>query len=147
MNCNVPIAAPAQPLHSEWYRTVNWVLLGLSLYAVLLPFISPSLAKVLPPALTTCWYHARTGKPCPFCGITRDFRRFTAGDFVQAKRFNALSLPLFLLCLFELGWRIALLWGLAKSKPLLCLIGLDLLWHLAVAVALAFLYFSAFSSS
>ncbi|MCS7211109.1 MAG: DUF2752 domain-containing protein [Chloroherpetonaceae bacterium] len=115
----------------EGVRVVNWVLLLLCVYGLCFPRLSPQLAKVFP-ALSTCWYQARTGKPCPFCGITRDWQQLTAGNFMRAKRLNAMSLPLFLLCIVEIVWRTALLAGLMRTLCLKRWITLDLLVHAAL---------------
>lgn len=125
----------------EAYRIANWVLLLLSLYALCFPLLSPQLAKFFPAAISTCWYHARTGTPCPFCGITRDIGRFTVGDFVQAKRLNALSLPFFFLFIFELLWRALLLFSALRHLPILRLIGIDIGAHAMFASAILFLTF------
>lgn len=145
MNHNFSVLSLSKPCQiGEWHRIANWVLLSLSLYALCFPMISPLLAKPFP-ALATCWYQARTGKPCPFCGITRDFGRFTAGDFVQAKRLNALSLPFFLLFVFELFWRALLLFSPLQRLPSPRLIAFDVAAHCAFALATLFLYLAASS--
>lgn len=123
----------------EAYRITNWVLLLLSFYALCFPLLSPQLAKFFPAAISTCWYHARTGKPCPFCGMTRDIGRFTVGDFVQAKRLNVLSLPFFFLFIFELLWRAALLFSALRHLPLSHLIGIDICMHAMFAATILFL--------
>jgi len=124
----------------ETYRVVSLVLLLLSGYALIFPFVSPLLAKAFP-SLSHCWYQARTGLPCPFCGITRDFGRYTAGDFVQAQRMNRLSLPLFFCCVGELFWRMALVLFLPHIRLPYRLIWLDLVIHFVLCTALVFLYF------
>lgn len=125
----------------EAYRIANWVLLLLSLYALCFPRLSPQLAKFFPAAISTCWYHARTGKPCPFCGMTRDIGRFTVGDFVQARQLNALSLPFFFLFIFELLWRALLLFSALRHLPILRLIGIDIGMHALFVLTTLFLSF------
>ncbi len=128
-------------LHAAWesYRVVSLVLLVLSGYALIFPFVSPLLAKVFP-SLSRCWYQARTGQPCPFCGITRDFGRYTVGNFVQAQRMNRLSLPLFFCFIGELCWRMALVLVLPHIQRLYRLIWLDTTIHFVLCIVFVFLY-------
>ncbi len=128
-------------LHAAWesYRVVSLVLLALSGYALIFPFVSPLLAKVFP-SLSHCWYQVRTGQPCPFCGITRDFGRYTVGDFVQARRMNRLSLLLFFCLIGELCWRMALVLVLPHIQRLYRLIWLDTTIHLVLCMVFVFLY-------
>lgn len=142
MNRSVLVSSSKPYPLSEWYRVANWVMLSLSLYALCFPALSPVLAKPFP-ALSTCWYQARTGKSCPFCGMTRDIGRFTAGDFVQAKRLNALSLPFFFLFIFELFWRATLIFSPLKRLPAQRLIGFDVGAHVLFALGTFFLYLSS----
>ncbi len=128
-------------LHAVWesYRVASLVLLVLSGYALIFPFVSPLLAKVFP-SLSHCWYQARTGQPCPFCGITRDFGRYTVGDFAQAQRMNRLSLPLFFCCIGELCWRMALVFFLPYIRQPHRFIWLDTTIHFVLCMVFVFLY-------
>jgi hypothetical protein len=69
------------------------------------------------PALRLCGFHWLTGRPCPFCGLTRAMFELAKGHWAAALGLNALS-PLAMLMLFSLFWNIparARLWtfGLA----------------------------------
>lgn len=57
------------------YRTINLVILGFLLYALVFTFVSPLMEKLFP-TLWRCHYMAITGKPCPFCGLTEDMRNY-----------------------------------------------------------------------
>ncbi len=57
------------------YRTVNMVILGLLLYALVFSLISPFMEELFP-GLWRCHYRAITGRPCPFCGLTGDMRSY-----------------------------------------------------------------------
>jgi len=61
------------------YRTVNLVLLGLLLYSVLFPLISPCMERVFP-SVWRCHYRAVTGRRCFFCGLTGDLEAFLRGE-------------------------------------------------------------------
>ena len=51
------------------------MILGLLLYIAVFALVSPLLGRTVP-ALFCCHYKARTGEPCPFCGLTGDMRRY-----------------------------------------------------------------------
>lgn len=52
------------------YRTINIVILCISIFILLLPVVLSMLEKISP-VLTRCPYLELTGKPCPLCGGTR----------------------------------------------------------------------------
>ena len=62
------------------YIIINNTFLGINIYIILLPIISPIMQRILP-NLWQCAYLAHTGKPCPFCGITRDFSSIISLEF------------------------------------------------------------------
>jgi len=67
------------------------------------------------PALRLCGFHWLTGRPCPFCGLTRAMFELAKGHWAAAIGLNALS-PLAMLMLFSLFWSNPLrsrLWTLA----------------------------------
>lgn len=41
-----------------------------------------------------CAYLARTGSPCPTCGLTRGLAALAHGQFARAERYNQNSVPL-----------------------------------------------------
>ena len=62
------------------YRVANWVALGLAVYCLLLPLISPVMGRLLPGIWGRCAYQEMTGRPCPLCGLTRAFKDLARGD-------------------------------------------------------------------
>ena len=67
------------------YSVVSLTSLFLCLYCLLLPLISP-LMDQLCPDLWQCAYLNVTGRPCPLCGVTRDFDDLLSGSFTALKR-------------------------------------------------------------
>jgi hypothetical protein len=55
------------------------------------------------PVFQLCGFHWLTGRPCPFCGLTRAMFALAKGQWAGALRFNGLS-PLALAMLFSLFW-------------------------------------------
>jgi hypothetical protein len=55
------------------------------------------------PAVRLCGFHWLTGRPCPFCGLTRALFALAKGHWREAVHFNALS-PLGFAMLFALFW-------------------------------------------
>ena len=82
-------------------ETGNWrnFLARLALAALL----AAILWRSAPPhaAFGLCGYHWLTGRPCPFCGLTRAVFALAKGHWTQAVHLNALS-PLGLAMLFGL---------------------------------------------
>jgi hypothetical protein len=55
------------------------------------------------PAVRLCGFHWLTGRPCPFCGLTRALFALAKGNWREAVHFNLLS-PLGFAMLFALFW-------------------------------------------
>jgi hypothetical protein len=55
------------------------------------------------PRFQLCGFHWLTGRPCPFCGLTRAMFALAKGHVAQAVHFNALS-PLAAAMLLSLFW-------------------------------------------
>lgn len=55
-------------------------------------------------AFPLCGYHWLTGRPCPFCGLTRAMLALLAGRWSDALRLNALT-PLAVAMILALVWR------------------------------------------
>lgn len=85
------------------YKIVCITILLLFLYLLSLPLISPFMSRILPD-IWQCAYHAGTGKPCPFCGITRDISNLLMGNTENADR-NLLSIYCLFLIFFEISFR------------------------------------------
>jgi len=67
-----------------------------------------ALASFTPPAeprLRLCGFYWLTGRPCPFCGMTRALFALAKGHWSEALHFHALS-PLGMLLLLSLFWQI-----------------------------------------
>lgn len=90
------------------YRTLNLVLLGLLLYALAFPLISPAMERAFP-SLWRCHWKAATGEECPFCGLTRG-----AGEFLESGGIppegNPLLRPLIIGYAFALPARALFTW-------------------------------------
>jgi hypothetical protein len=55
------------------------------------------------PVFQLCGFHWLTGRPCPFCGLTRAMFALAKGQWAGALRFNGLS-PLGFAMLCSLLW-------------------------------------------
>lgn len=55
------------------------------------------------PIIQLCGFHWLTGRPCPFCGLTRALFALGKGQWAGALRFNVLS-PLAFAMLLSLFW-------------------------------------------
>jgi hypothetical protein len=64
-----------------------------------------ALRSFTPPALHVCPFHWLTGRPCPFCGLTRAAFELANGHWRTALAFNALS-PLAFTMIFAALWKI-----------------------------------------
>lgn len=109
------------------YRTVNLVLLGFLLYLLVFPLVSPFMEKIAP-SVWKCHYRALTGRPCPFCGLTGDMRRYLSGGGMETPVNSRFP---FLLKLFagELVLRIFLTAGSFRWRRLYLLDGaVHLVW-------------------
>lgn len=65
-----------------------------------------ALALLSPPAtpFSVCGFHWLTGRPCPFCGLTRGLFALAHGRWAEASHLNALT-PLAFAMLFTLFWK------------------------------------------
>ena len=86
------------------YLAVNWAAAGLLLYALLLPFISSYCAAWFP-SLWRCPFAVLTGRPCPLCGLTRDFGALWRGD-LHRENLNPMALPLLFGAVIEILFRL-----------------------------------------
>jgi hypothetical protein len=75
---------------------ISWMIAGLGMsLAVGASFLltAESAAGILPP----CESRIADGRPCPLCGMTTGFIHISRGRFDEARRANAMSLPLYAL--------------------------------------------------
>ena len=86
------------------YRAANWAAAGLLVYALLLPAVSGCFEAWFP-SLWRCPFAVLAGRPCPFCGLTRDFGALWRGD-LRGERLNPLAVPLFAAVIVELLFRL-----------------------------------------
>lgn len=117
------------------YRVISIVILGLCLYAFLLPLISPLMEKMLP-GIWVCPFLRITGRECPFCGITRGVTSLYRLNFDNA---SIISMIVFLLVLVETALRtmvILTVGGLSK-KSVKGIIITDVVYHTLLVVLTA----------
>ncbi|MBI9062548.1 MAG: DUF2752 domain-containing protein [Marinilabiliaceae bacterium] len=123
------------------YRLFQWFAIG----ALMLVLFYPIVIKE-GWLYATCPFVGSVKNPCPSCGLTTGWLELYGGHFSSVAQANRHSLPLILLVVLQLVWRIILLIKLSQIKhPLLidglvsgCLIVflagpycLDLIWWLA----------------
>ncbi|KER09788.1 MAG: hypothetical protein HY22_09430 [[Candidatus Thermochlorobacteriaceae] bacterium GBChlB] len=123
---------------SSTYRAVNLTIFGLCIYALTLPVFSPMLSRAFPD-VWRCAYYSATGKPCVFCGMTRDFERLTVGDLAREHRRNALSLPVFTGLFAELFWRVIAFVVALRVTNVVRVVQLDLAVHAALLIGFLFI--------
>lgn len=78
------------------------ILIILTLFLLMIEFVP-----------VTCVLQRVTGISCPSCGMTRAFYSILSFDFVQAFRYNILSIPLFIFIIFSI---IMLLYEIITGK-------------------------------
>lgn len=94
----------------EKYKNFNITIILLTLLFILIPFLTFITKSLIPNSydLLRCPYYKLTGNPCPFCGITTDFKNFLLGKLFVHK-YNIMSTPLFFYGIFELFFRMVLI--------------------------------------
>lgn len=128
----------------EKYKSFNITIILLTLLFILVPFLAFITKSIIPNTydLLRCPYYKLTGNPCPFCGITTDFKNFLFGNLFVYK-YNILSVPLFLSGIFELFFRMTLIKHSNKTN---CkLIHKDILLH-SILLSILTLYIVLFFS-
>jgi len=109
------------------YSIINIVLTGLIIYLLLLPLISPFMDKIFPD-IWQCQYLRITGKECPFCGLTRDFR-----DIIHLSGrtpHNHFAVLFFVFCVGEVFLRTAVSFAILKKKSLNDVIRIDIIYNI-----------------
>ncbi|WP_304944335.1 DUF2752 domain-containing protein [Vallitalea guaymasensis] len=110
----------------------NWVFLGILVYFICLPLITPIMVKIMPD-LWICPYQKYTGKECPFCGVTTDlYRLFRNPQMLgNIKNFkNPVSLIALVLGLLEFQYRIIILITVQKIKRIKGIFITDIIIHI-----------------
>lgn len=82
------------------YLIFNITILGWIVFFAVQPFLSPVVSNLFP-GLWECSYFRLTGRPCPFCGISRDLRGIINGQVFQ----NGLTPLIVFFAVFELIFR------------------------------------------
>ena len=120
---------------SSWrtYRIINWVILGLMLYLLSLPFLSPLFEKCFPSVWGVCVYRELSGQMCPLCGMTRAVGAVLRGDFHRAVLLNPLSIFAVLFILSEVIFRAVLLCLHISRRFRSLLVRADVFAHLLLA--------------
>lgn len=97
------------------YRLFQWLAIG----ALVLVLFYPILIDV-GWMEATCPFNGSVKNPCPSCGLTTGWIELYGGHFSSVVQANRHSLPLILLVVLQLVWRIILLIKLPQIKhPLL----------------------------
>lgn len=65
----------------------------------------------------TCWSHAIFGIQCPGCGLTRSFTAMARGEVRTAFLLNPCGPLLFILCCFQIPYRIVAYLNVGQSIP------------------------------
>ncbi len=115
------------------YRFVNWVIFGLMLYLLSLPFLSPMFEKCFPRVSGVCLYREFSGHPCPLCGMTRAVGAVLRGDFHRAVSLNPLSIFAVLFILSEVIFRVVLLCLNISRRSWPLLVRADIFAHVLLA--------------
>jgi len=125
---------------SSWrtYRIINWVALGLVLYLLFLPFLSPLFEKCFPSVWGVCVYRELTGQPCLLCGMTRAVGAILRGDFHRAILLNRLSIFAVLFILSEVIFRALLLCLHISRRFWSLLVNMDIFAHVLLVGFLVF---------
>ena len=122
------------------YDIVQKILLGYTLYLFLLPVITPYMKKAVP-LIWQCQYTKVTGKPCPFEGMTSDFKEIIQHGLNKEITNNLLSIPIFIFLIFEVFWRVFLIGDLKKVdiNRVKKIIVFDIFIHLVFLIYIIFL--------
>jgi uncharacterized protein DUF2752 len=104
--------------------------------SVLLGFVF--LPVSLHPRFSVCGFLWLTGRPCPFCGLTRAMSCLLKGEITQALAFHPLSpLVLFAILMTLLGGPLQMVWERVGWRTL-SKEGLQLFWRVSLPVFLAY---------
>lgn len=116
--------------HSTYY-IINLVLIGLLLYLLFLPAISPIMSQLFPD-LWQCQYLRITGQECPFCGLTKDFRDIMSLGSSTPR--NSFAYVLFAFCTGELFLRSAVSIVLIKKVSFGKILVIDITYNIIFVI-------------
>lgn len=99
---------PTAQIH-KGYRVLNLTIVGFIAYMLSLPFLAGTALAESP--YWQCAYKQHTGRPCPYCGLTRDLDALFHGKWGDT--LNPFAGILGLIVFTEFLWRVWLLtpWG------------------------------------
>ena len=116
-------------------KSFNISVLFVSTFFILMPILSYFIKLTIPDTydLLRCPYYKLTNSPCPFCGITTDIKNILHFN-ISAYKYNIISVPLFILGILEILFRIISIKNNSKIKP--NIIYTDIIIHFILFVAL-----------
>jgi hypothetical protein len=116
-------------------KNFNVSILCVCIFFILLPIISYFIKLTIPDIYNylRCPYYKLTNQPCPFCGITTDFNNILHLN-IFAYKYNLISIPLFILGILELLFRIIAIKNKSKIKPIV--IYTDIIVHFILFIML-----------
>lgn len=116
-------------------KNFNISILCVSTFFILIPIISYFVKLTIPDIynLLRCPYYKLTNNPCPFCGITTDFKNILHFN-ILAYKYNIISVPLFIIGTLEFFFRIIAIKNYSKIKP--NIIYIDIVIHFILFMSL-----------
>ncbi len=117
------------PVKSEFFKFYHWTLVGLFAYFAVYVLLSVPMTKLN--LGISCPYYQGTGRMCPLCGITRDFRSIFS---LAPQRLNPFSNTVALAAVCEIIYRAILSFFLNSRfiQQNKIFTSLDILFHFAV---------------
>jgi hypothetical protein len=116
------IVETGSPVHAEpWFHLTLLLLATLVLVAALLLRVEAGERVILRWFELTlpgsCTYRLLLGIPCPGCGLTRCFVSLAQGDWRAAWQYNAVGVPLFLITVAQIPFRLGQLYRIRHRLP------------------------------
>lgn len=131
-------------MEKKAHLTISVCLLGLALYLLTLPWISPHMSRLAPTMWGHCSYYEMSGKPCPFCGFTRFTRSTLTGSAPDPAAPRQTYFPLLLGVVgFSVLWRVMITLHLLRQQAgpsrlfkldAMVMIALGILMTVAIAI-------------
>jgi hypothetical protein len=123
--------------------SLHWMMLGLAVAALVLAAVlqvdaAGQVADVFfgLPLPESCMFRRVTGAPCPGCGLTRCFICLVRGDVTRAWGFNPGGLPLFLVVIAQVPYRLLQLIRIRRQQEEFRLTKLTLIVCCLIAISL-----------
>lgn len=115
------------------YMYLNITFLLLSIYVIFFPFFAKAL-NLISPNLTKCPYNHLTGSACPLCGGTRYIKNLGTVFNDITYLFNFFGIVI-LCVIFEICFRIFVIYKLKKNKYSRKIVVFDIIWHIILTVS------------